>query len=917
SVAQLQLAGPAGGIEGLAGTPGLDMGKDELLDAQVAIAARFSTAAQEVLRAPNAERDPAAWRLACTFLEAAQRLDTQEPRYPRLRALSLFDLGDADQAAPALAAYLSLVPDDDFARLRLAEHYASRMQTTDERLKYYRHLMDTPTIRPEVKSRVATWAAGLLLERSQSDAAAMVATAIGLDPLNVYAQRMHWALVARDGTPEQRLRSQLAQLRCDPSQIQVLTAVGRELAAAGLVRDGAKWYGWGLAVALRTETPVDPSFLVEYASLLFLDGQPQAADEVLGRMLAMNQTVVPAWFLQMIVRRGGAGGAGNVAFEEVTQRAREQLAARASTLSRLIKEEADAAAAAGPVTTAPASRPASRPTSRPDGSLAPIDLRSGLAGGAAGGPLAPGDTAGPGADALAETIRLLKQPGASEYYLQEFTEAIGDLAWCEVYFARNETAAVTWIDALAKLLGDAHPAVSRDRGFLQILRRDDAGAMKTLWPLRKADPAAAMGVADLLSRGSWNGPAAPAAGTSRPATAPARSPDTDPDVLVQRLLDEHPTGLTGALVAGHFRDRKLFARPAAVAAQLSTILAREFPLELLDVVARPELFYAPSGRPAKDRTRVGDPVMARVSLTNRSDFDLPIGPDGIIKPDLWFDTRVVLGVERPFPMSGSDRLAGPLVLKARSEMSQVVRVDTGAVADALRERPSASVDIYATVMTNPLVTKDYKVIAGPGGVRREFPGRLIRVGAPVGQDLQRKRLYDAVAGGLPNEKLWALDVLAAQVEQTRGPDIDKVQVPFGREFLEQISRARGDRVPQVAGWATLLDLRLADPNDPKGAEARLRAAEALARSPAWENRLLSVWAGRALPVADRKRVVSIIAADAHPLVRQAAAYELDLVARAPAAGPTTAPGARPVVGNSPLTPPSPTRDGPTTLPVLR
>ncbi len=885
---------------GLPGTLGQNMGLEELVDASEALGQRFGTAAQDVFRHPDAARSLAAWRLGLVHLEAAARLAPNDARFPLLRSDALFQLDRADEAAVALTAYLKINPDDEVARLRLIEHFASRMQADDAKLNYFNQLLGTPSVSDEIKSRVATWAAELLLERSFAQALAMTERAVQLDPLNIYARRLEYQFVLAKGGPDDRLRSALAQLRCNPAQPDVLTAIGKELAAVGLSREANIWYGRSLNVSLILNAPLDPKFLVEYASLLYVEGFPKQTETLLAMLMELEKRneakpSSQAMFLRLIARKA----AGQVvAFDLDLDEAKKFFVARAfSIASEVAKRDHNAAtrpadAGGAAATTRPAA--ATNPTSRPTFDFSSGFSSTGTGGGgatAAGGGAAtearPEGKLGPGDRLMPDTVARFQKPDADEYLKSEFIEACEDLAWFEIYFNRDERSATFWLDeGLAKLLPPTDPAIARLRGWLELLRKNDAEAMKLLWPIRKTDALAGMGVAELLSRGSWGGGGGGANGA--PASRPA---EYDPDVIVQRLLDEHPTGVTAALFAGHFKGRKLYARPRPGAEPLRGMVDK-FPQDLLDVITRADRFYYPSGEPVKTPTRMGEPMLAKVSIKNASAHDLPIGPDGIIKPDLWIGCRVALDVDKDFPRAASARLSGPLVLRATRSMQQVVRIDGPPVTEVLRQRPSASVDTRVTVTTNPMVGKNNLPAPGPAGVRREFVRSVIRAGAQVSTEDQRKRLYKSVAEGLPADKMWAVDALAAQVEASKGVDVDPMVLAAAPDFREQVNRAQLDRAPQVAGWAALAAVRLAAVDG--GGPAVLRQVEAMAKSPAWEIRLLAVVAGQYLEQADRIRVDKSLAADPYDLVRRAAEADAELAAFLPVAPkvapPAVAPG---------------------------
>lgn len=838
------------------------VGEAELEDARLALAPRMAQAAAEIVQEKRAGRDVAAWQQAIAYLEAARRLNPAEPRYPKLQSDAYAMLGDNDAAATALEAYLKLQGEDDTARLRLIEYYVARMQTTDAKLRYFATLLEKPSISNELKSRCATFAAVLLGERSAREQGEMTERAIALDPLNIYARRLAHAqlLSSPDATPVDRLRSLFAQLRCNPAQIHILEGIGRELAAAGLTREALDWMATAKNLSMMTENP-DTDFLVEYCAQLYINGLTKEAEDGLSLLLTADPRNIPAWFLQLTLRR--AAGL-QVALDQDLERAKLVLESRVGAISSMLRKTTATTQPAAPDFTgafAPSIRTAGAATD--DGTIDPV----------------------PNAQRLSEMIAQLKTPEASPQIKAAFISVLSDLAWFEVYYNRSATASRVWIDALAQMLPENDITLVRLRGWFDILENRQAEAMKTLWSIRDRDVLAAMGVSRLLGQGNWtSGGAAPA---SRPASQ-------DPIKTAQVLLNSNPTGLLGAILTAEFKDRKLSIEPSSYGGEMRTV-AGAFPKDLMQMIVQGERFYVLAGEATRIPFRLGEPVLANVTLHNRTDYDLPIGVDGVIKPDLFFDARVSLGQERLFPMSGYDKISGPLVLKGRSSTSQVVRVDQGEITKALRERPAASVSINVNVMTNPVVRSDYRIVPGACGVRRQFSRPLIRGGMPIFNEVQKKKILDGLQG-LPNERMAMIDLMAATIAQSRGYDADDHSRRAAPEFLDQIKAMQNDRVVQVADYATYMLARLSDGEQ---AAQRLALLEKLAKSQAWEGRLAAVWAARELPAADRKRVVGMLQDDADPVVRQVAISDLklaDYASTQPATQPATSPSSKPSDG---------------------
>ena len=62
----------------------------------------------------------------------------------------------------------------------------------------------------------------------------------------------------------------------------------------------------------------------------------------------------------------------------------------------------------------------------------------------------------------------------------------------------------------------------------------------------------------------------------------------------------------------------------------------EFPISLQKLVEKPQNFYAVHVEAHPVGSTIGEPLLAQVSVQNISDYDLTIGPDGVLKTELLF-----------------------------------------------------------------------------------------------------------------------------------------------------------------------------------------------------------------------------------------------------------------------------------------
>jgi hypothetical protein len=403
---------------------------------------------------------------------------------------------------------------------------------------------------------------------------------------------------------------------------------------------------------------------------------------------------------------------------------------------------------------------------------------------------------------------------------------------------------------------------------------------------------------------------------TRPAAAAAPATPADKlaqaNALAKRLVTLNPVGLLGMTLSAALKDFKIELAPLADAAPLKDSL-NKFPRDFLRIAEEPSAtggpgkFYIVAGKPLKLPNKLGEPMLAEITIKNIGPHAIAVGPGGTLRRDLWFDARASLTEARTYPMTGYDSIANVLVLQPNASTSQIVRVDQGALSDVVTEKPAASINVYITVMTNPLAIENTSVIAGPGGLRQQFFRPFIRAGAPMMDEGHKKQVLQGLKG-LPSEKMQTADVLAAYLRQARGKTTEGSILALVPELREQLDKLRGDGVPEVAGWAATLLAALAD-----GGE-RNAMIEPLASSPQWDVRLLALASADLLEPAAHKRIATELSKDADPQVQALARAELELATHPPTPRPmglTTQPaGGPPTTGPATTTPASPAAAGP-------
>jgi hypothetical protein len=323
--------------------------------------------------------------------------------------------------------------------------------------------------------------------------------------------------------------------------------------------------------------------------------------------------------------------------------------------------------------------------------------------------------------------------------------------------------------------------------------------------------------------------------------------------------------------------------PALVAAIRAEL--KKFQTSWLSLIDQPQLFYTVEADPLKTTIRFGDPLMARVTLTNRSDRDLVIGFGGPIAPALWFDAKVSGIAQDEMQAVAYDQIAGQFVLRAHGSTSQVIRVDQGPLGELLRQRPNGSMIVSGNVMTNPS-RLGQGVGPGAAGQYVIFGRAFVRLPSELQTTAAQRQLREDFVTGTPDDRMHDLELMAAFVT-----GMDKESDPTIRKsadlYIHYISKAGSDATPEVAAWASYLAATL------PGIPGRADTIDEMVRSAAWQTRLLGLAAARQQPADLQQRLCGPIAGgDADPVVKAMASAMLDTL-KLPTSQPATEPSTEP------------------------
>jgi tetratricopeptide (TPR) repeat protein len=834
---------------------------------QIALADRAAEMAQLIIRDNLGD---SAFRQAAALLEAATRLDPNDPRYWRLLTDAKLQLGDRAGALAALAGYRAIAPHDAVAQVQVIGLHAAGLQTVDDELKYYRGLIareGEAALPDEVRSQVSLLIAQRLIERGEHAAAvASLDEAIKLNPVNVSALELKYRAIAGSGAEPERAAALIDLIRANPVQPWALAEMGRLLAAVGQSKEAAEWMNKALALHNRAGVP-DPAAYralgVDYASQLYVGGQLQTARTLTDQILKGNPNDIDAWLVRLVVERGGKE-------PETYDKAKEGAAAAFNN---------NWAAAARFVSGEPA----------PDAATE-------------GEPPAPAEAPADPAE-VAKQVQAANDPAKRD----AFVAAASDLAWFEIYFNENPGAAGKWVDALEGVVPEDNLTLKRLRGWLMLANKQTDEARRTLEPLAPTDPLSALGMVRL-------------AGEGKEAQASA-------DDLARQLLQDNPSGLVGAILAQGLKDRAVKPEPHPDATAVRAAVMK-LPRGWLDLAERPERYYSIRVEPRFIAHRYGDPMYVIVTLRNLTDQPLPVADNGVINPGIWFDASVQAMESKMLSGVAFERMARTTILPPKAGFQQMVRLDQGNLALLLAKNPTPRMQVTGWATTNTMA-RGQGFAPGPAGVKVPFARKMTRVGFQLGKEEQRLKLYQEIEQGLAERKIRNLSMLAAYIPILRGqaagapagaegqpvppPDPAAEQQrqtlqQLADEMMAAIVRASADPTPSVAQWARFELTRVGD------AQQAVAAVQALIEDPAWEGRMLGLVAVRQMPglpnaIELAEKVASAEAEE--PFVKTFAAEVAELLKNPPAPpAPAEGEAAPPADGAAPAPQPAPTEQGP-------
>lgn len=811
---------------------------------KLALAEEFASLAHmQIFHAPDSR---SSWSQGAAYLSAAARLNPDEPRFARELVQQYIYLHDVTGATNALAAYRRLVPTDQTAQVQQIDLYLGRMQQANEKIKYLEQILGREAVPAPVRSDAAVRCAQLLADRAEpAEALRLLTTALTLNPLNLSAMRLRYSLTRSNATPLDTLQQILAMLRANPTDGGLCTSIGQQLADFGLTEDALKWFGLANRFSLKSGVLPSPQYAISAASELIISNQPDAAANLMGQYTTVYGADPDAWTIYLVALQMASDSKKDDATLKATLDS-----ARQKTQIVLLNNLAIIRSAAGDLkaTTQPVDSPS--PTTMPTTMPVP-DLSGDLA--------------------------LLRKAGPQVG--SDYLSAISALAWYDLYFRQDATSADPILDEMGKLVTDRDVQLTRLRGWRELVMKDQAGASTKLSAVADRDPLAALGLVliDL---------------------DPQNSARHDQALIAaKQLLQSHPSGPVGAILAGEFTKFGIKVEPTGKYIPIQQVIA-DFPVGLTRLGDQPGEFYSLRVEPVKTSVEYGEPILVRVTLNSSGIIDLPIGPECGLHSELLFNAIPLGHPDQTIMGAAFDQVDQSRLLLTGQTITVVVRVDDDALYPFLYSHPQNQAEMDIAAITNPMIVnlaesgQPEKPMAknGLGGLSAQTGAAIVRQAVPLDQQTGRTQLlanFEKQDGGRKIRMLQAMSVYLSgaseQVKQTfsisnpEPPDLK----PSISDLRAQLTRSASDSTPAVAAWAKYL-LATNEATDDKKAMIEKTAHDA-----DWAARLLALAA--AGQNEDGGHLIASELSSDTDLTVNAAATAL-AQSPPPATRPTTAPG---------------------------
>jgi len=767
----------------LALAAGSALGQDDFSDpdGSIALAEHLTTFAHQTFH--QGKIPIKALQIDAALYRAAMRLNPKEPRYARALADIMLEMNDIPGAAEALNAYMKLDPDDQNAQVQYVDVQmaSDQMQSLDQRLNYLRYLLSISQISNPVKCEIAYRAAQLLMNRGQSDEAMkLLQSARVLNPLNVKVLRTLYVMTQENALPVDRVQQLLAILRANPADPVVASRLAEQLAELGLVGPSITWYAAANQLYSISSVRADPAFVLGASSELLIGKKVEDAATLATRYTAALPSDADGWFVALSILKFQLSLYQDDPAMEALQKSTIQRASIAISNRIMVirKQTGDNDAA-----------------TRPD-------------------------------NAETDTVLPDLSDDAGRFKAAQYRDLIGlyqssleSLAWLNLYYRADAGRAAPLIDDLPRVgVAPDDPTYLRLRAWQQYRSGDSKGALPKLQALGKIDPLAAMGAIMIEAE--------------NPATEPQAK------LKAQKLLNDHPCGVIGAVIWSEFTNYHLTVDPSPDSGS-ALALAENIPQAFLQLISAPREIYTLDIAPLKSSFSFGDPILVRVTLQNISTDWLAIGNDCALQPELWFNARLRGMLSQTVPGVAVGRLDQRFVVGPGDTVSTVVRIDQDALHRLFTVNPKVDLEVNLELVTNPTFGSDPGNKKGPSmrpgvcGYSQSSTDLISREPTPMDSPQQRLAVYQGLNSDDGGEKIRTMTLLAAYIQALGDQKSDQVQA-IVTEMLNKLHRVDNAGRDCVLSYQKYLLAQVASDAD------RPDAIKAMANDEHWQMRLLAL-----------------------------------------------------------------------------
>lgn len=799
------------------------------------------------------------------LVEAAARENPKELRFLRLVIESRLRNADSEAGRAALRdallQYLNVLSGerqtDVVATIRLIDLNERDLQSAQKRVDYLQTIIGADGVGAEVKSHSSVLLARVYAERGQdTDADTAIDDALKLNPLNMEALRAKFERRGARATDAERLAMMLSILRSNPAQPDVMAQIARELADNGVLDQALAWYQSSFGLSGRLGRGLNLPDFIDYAATLLIAGQTRDAYGAAEKILQSDPGNGDAALIKLAAQRR---------LMPTDQLAGADDAATSMLLKRLDDLHAAVAQAQPPATTQP------------------IEVVN---------------------EYVVADAQKIKSGAVDANIGSQYVGALARLAWFQIYYRQAPDSAAKSIEALRTLLPQDETVVTRLEGWSFLRKGDTETARNKLSAVAERDPLSKLGMLLIAEKDAGKVVRAPQAAEQIDPAKPGEVEASPVNDQLLQLAGTNAAGITGVVLSDELLGRGLKFTPGANAPAIRAEVEK-FPKEFMAIIDRPDRFYKLTAEPLSVSHAFGQPVLATVTIQNISDFDLTMGDDGTIRPDLWFDAKLIGLVQQVVPAIAYDRMSQQVVLKAKTGfVKQTVRLDDGALGQMMMSQPIIALPMQFSVFTNPVPVAGAAAAPGPCGYRVQFTRVMERAGTPVSNQQAIQALMAPLGAGVPEQRMRTVDHLVTLIRAFSDPKATPESKQAAAQLYDALIRASAMHDPSPAAHMWLqynLALVSSDAD-------RERIMVTLLRSTDWDSRILGLRLLQAFPPERQKALASKFAqSDPDALVRTYAASVVEtseLPIPRPATQPTDA-SQQPSDPNAPPTSPPP------------